>query len=91
MKIIIYYKNKTFDFNFGYEAMIFDCAVSNNFDINYGEDTIKNFVDFVSKCYLKAPHDISLGELTDFIVTKWVSLKGLSYYEILEKFYNRNI
>ena len=91
MEILIRYKNKIYNFKFGYEAMIFDCAISNNFDTNYGEDKLESFVNFVSNCYLKAPPDISLGELSDFISSKWVLLKGLSYYEILKKFYSENI
>lgn len=89
MKIIIHHNGKKYNFKFGYEAMIFDCAISNEFDTKYGEHTIKNFVNFVSACYLKAPHDISLGDLADFIVLRWEELKELSYYETLAKFYDK--
>lgn len=88
MKIVIYHKGKTYDFKYGYEAMIFDCAISNSFDTIYGECATKNFVHFVSECFLKAPHTISLGDLADFIASKWMVVKELSYYEILEIFYN---
>lgn len=91
MEIVIRYKNKIYNFKFGYEAMIFDYAVSNNFDTTYGEDNLESFVNFVSGCYLKAPNDISLGALTNYISSKWILLKGLSYYQILKKFYNENI
>lgn len=89
MKIIIQHNDKTYNFKFGYEAMIFDCAISNEFDTKYGEHAIKDFVNFVSACYLKAPHDISLGELADFIVLRWEELKELSCYETLAMFYDK--
>ena len=89
MKIIICHKSKLYNFKFGYEAMIFDCAISNELDVKYGKHTIKNFVHFVSECYLKAPHDISLGDLADFIALGWEDLKELSSYEILAKFYDK--
>lgn len=91
MKITIEYENELFEYENGYHAYIFDYAVENNFDEKYGFDELKRFVYLVGECYLKDSNPTPLGALTDFMAENWESIKELSRYDILDKFYENYI
>lgn len=90
MKILVEYNGKQYEFQYGYEVYIFDCAVSNNFDKTHTDNELKEFIYCVAECYLKDSNQTPLGHLTDYMATHWDELKGLSRYDILEKFYSTN-
>ena len=89
MKIIIEHKNKTYEFENGYHAYIFDNAIENDFDVIHGEENLLNFVYRVGECYLKDHNHTPLGHLTDFMAQNWNDIKELGRYEILDKFYEQ--
>ena len=88
MEITIEYENKTYHFEYGYEAFIFSAAINNDFDKTH-PDELKDFVFLVSECYLKDSNQTPLGTLADFMAKNWDKIKNLSRYDILEKFYNQ--
>ena len=88
MKIVIEHNGKQYNFQYGYEAYIFDCAISNDFDKTHTVDELKEFIFCVADCYLKDCNQTPLGYLTDFMAIHWNMLKRVSRYEILERFYN---
>ena len=77
MKITITHNNKTYVFEHGFEVLIFDCAVNND------------FICLVSDCYLKDLNQTPLGALSDYIAKNWNEVKELSRLDILEKFYDQ--
>lgn len=91
LKITIEYENQVFEYQNGYQAYIFDYAIENEFDKKYGFEELKRFVYRVGECYLKDSNPTPLGALTDFMAQNWESLKELSRYDILDKFYEKYI
>lgn len=91
LKITIEYENQVFEYQDGYHAYIFDYAIENDFDKKYGFEELKRFVYRVGQCYLKDSNPTPLGALTDFMAENWESLKELSRYDILDKFYEKYI
>ncbi|MBE5734724.1 MAG: hypothetical protein E7347_06770 [Clostridiales bacterium] len=91
LKITIEYENQVFEYQNGYQAYIFDYAIENEFDKKYGFEELKRFVYRVGECYLKDSNSTPLGTLTDFMAQNWESLKELSRYDILDKFYEKYI
>lgn len=91
LKITIEYENQVFEYQNGYQAYIFDYAIENEFDKKYGFEELKRFVYRVGECYLKDSNPTPLGTLTDFMAQNWESLKELSRYDILDKFYEKYI
>ncbi len=88
MKITITHNNKTYVFEHGFEVLIFDCAVNNDFDITH-PDELNDFICLVSDCYLKDLNQTPLGALSDYIAKNWNEVKKLSRLDILEKFYDQ--
>lgn len=88
MKITITHNNKTYEFEHGFEVLIFDCAVNNDFDITH-PDKLKDFICLVSDCYLKDLNQTPLGALSDYMAKNWDEIKELSRLDILEKFYDQ--
>jgi len=91
LKITIEYENQVFEYQNGYQAYIFDYAIENEFDKKYGFEELKRFVYRVGECYLKDSNPTPLGTLTDFMAQNWETLKELSRYDILDKFYEKYI
>ena len=91
LKITIEYENQVFVYQDGYYAYIFDYAVENDFDKTYGIEELKRFVYRVGECYLKDSIPTPLGALTDFMAKNWESLKELSRYDILDRFYEKYV
>lgn len=91
LKITIEYENQVFEYQNDYQAYIFDYAIENEFDKKYGFEELKRFVYRVGECYLKDSNSTPLGTLTDFMAQNWESLKELSRYDILDKFYEKYI
>ncbi len=89
MKIIVEYNNKTYEFNDGYYAYIFDYAICNEFDKKYGEDKLLEFINRVKIAYLKDGNATPLGSLTDFMAQNWKKIKDLGTWDILDKFYEQ--
>lgn len=54
IKFTAEYKDKTYTFDFGYEAYIFHIALCNEFVDKYNEAELLNFISLVSQCYLAA-------------------------------------
>lgn len=77
MKIVIEHNGKQYNFQYGYEAYIFDCAMSNDFDKTHTDDELKEFICCVADCYLKDCNQTPLGYLTDFMAIHWNMLKRL--------------
>lgn len=88
MNIAIEHNNKIYNFNLGYEAYIFDHAVSQGIDKKYGEKALKEFVCLVGDCYLKDTIPTPLGALSDYVAMNWKTVKELSRSDILEEFYD---
>lgn len=84
MKITIEHNGKTYEFDSGTKACIFDAGVLNGVD----EDKLLEFVEFVHYLYLKDQNPTPLGHLCDYIAEHWD--KGVQYLDkwtILEEFY----
>ena len=88
MKITITHNNKTYVFEHGFEVLIFDCAINNDFD-NKHSNELNDFISLVSDCYLKDLNQTPLGALSDYMAENWDDVKKLSRFDILEKFYNQ--
>lgn len=88
MKISITHNNKTYVFEHGFEVMIFDCAVNNDFD-NTHPNELNDFICLVRDCYLKDSNYTPLGALSDYMAENWDEVKELSRLDILEKFYDQ--
>ncbi len=88
MKITITHNNKTYVFEHGFEVLIFDCAVNNDFD-NKHPNELNDFISLVSDCYLKDLNQTPLEALSDYMAENWNEVKRLSRFDILEKFYNQ--
>lgn len=89
MKIIVEYKNKSYEFTSSTYAYIFECAIENGFDKKHGIKSLIRFVNFVYDCYMKDSNATPLGHLTDYMAKNWKKIKDLDRYEILEKFYTQ--
>ena len=50
IKFTAEYKDKTYTFDFGYEAYIFHIALCNEFVDKYNEAELLNFISLVSQC-----------------------------------------
>ena len=85
MKITIEHKGKTYKFNSGAEAYIFDVGILNGVK----EDILLKYVGFVYMLYLKDQNPTPLGDLADYVAENWD--KGVMYLDrstILEEFYD---
>ena len=90
VKFTAEYKDKTYTFDFGYEAYIFHIALCNEFAYKYNEAELLNFVSLVGECYLKDDNATPLGALADYIADHWIEVKDLPRRKILELFYTEN-
>lgn len=90
VKFTAEYKDKTYTFDFGYEAYIFHIALCNEFVDKYNEAELLNFISLVSECYLKDDNATPLGALADYIADHWIEVKDLPRRKILELFYTEN-
>ena len=84
MKITAEYRGKTYNFNSGAEAYIFDIALING----VYEDNLFTFVEFVHWLYLHDQNPTPLGSLADYIAEHWEEVQELDKWTILEKFYD---
>ena len=85
MKITIEHNNKTYEFNSGAEAYIFDVGILNGVK----EDILLEYVGFVHMLYLKDQNPTPLGHLADYVAENWD--KGVMYLDkwtVLEEFYS---
>lgn len=85
MKITIEHNGKTYEFDSGTKAYIFDAGTINSVK----EDNLLEFVEFVHYLYLKDQNPTPLGHLCDYIAEHWS--KGVQYLDkwtILEEFYD---
>lgn len=85
MKITIEHNGKTYEFDSGTKALIFDAGVLNGVEDN----KLLNFVEFVHYLYLKDQNPTPLGHLCDYIAENWD--KGVQYLDkwtVLEEFYS---
>ena len=90
VKFIAEYKDKTYTFDFDYEAYIFHIALCNEFAYKFNEAELLNFISLVSECYLKDDNATPLGALADYIADHWIEVKDLPRRKILELFYTEN-
>ena len=90
VKFTAEYKDKTYTFDFGYEAYIFHIALCNEFAYKFNEAELLNFISLVSECYLKDDNATPLGALADYIADHWIEVKDLPRRKILELFYTEN-
>ena len=90
IKFTAEYKDKTYTFDFGYEAYIFHIALCNEFVDKFNEAELLNFISLVSQCYLKDDNATPLGALADYIADHWIEVKDLPRRKILELFYTEN-
>ena len=85
LELIVKYKDNEYKFEYGSEVFIFQTAIYN--DINDVEEILE-IVRFAQECYLKDSNNTNLGNLADYIALNWESVKDLSVYEVLDKFYD---
>lgn len=85
MDIQITHDSKTYNFDNGAEAFIFDIGICHELPDNQ----LIAYVSLVYECYLKDINDTPLGKFSDFVAMEWDRLKGLSRYDILTEFYSR--
>ena len=83
MKITVEHNNKTYEFNSGVQAYIFDVGTLNGFP----EDKLIKFVGFVEWLYIKDSNPTPVGHLADYIAEHWDEVQELDKWAILDKFY----
>ncbi len=84
MKITIEHNNKTYEFNSGVQAYIFDVGTLNGMP----EENLLEYTEFVYWLYIKDQNPTPLGHLADYIAEHWD--KGVQYLDkwtIFEEFY----
>ena len=86
MNIQVTHDGKTYNFENGSEAFIFDIGTCHEMRDNH----LIAFVSLVHECYLKDESDIPLGKFSDYVAMNWDRLKDLSPRTILCDFYNNN-
>ncbi len=85
MKITIEHNGKTYEFNGGVQAYIFDVGTLNGVP----EEKLLEYIEFVYWLYIKDDRPTPLGYLADYIAENWD--KGVMYLDkwtILEEFYD---
>jgi hypothetical protein len=83
MKITVEHNDKTYEFDSGSKAYIFDAGTLNGVEDN----KLLDFVEFVHYLYLKDQNPTPLGHLADYIAEHWDEVQGLDKWTILENFY----
>ena len=84
MEITVTHNGKTYNFENGSEAFIFDIGTCHKMHDNQ----LISYVSLVHECYLKDESDMPLGKFSDYVATNWDRLKNLSPRVILIEFYN---
>ena len=83
MKITIEHNGKTYEFDSGTKAYIFDAGTINGVK----EDNLLNYVELIYYLYLKDQNPTPLGHLCDYIAEHWEEVQKLDKWTILENFY----
>ena len=84
MEITVTHNGKTYNFENGSEAFIFDIGTCHKMHDNQ----LISYVSLVHECYLKDESDMPLGKFSDYVAMNWDRLKNLSTRAILIEFYN---
>ena len=84
MEITVTHNGKTYNFENGSEAFIFDIGTCHEMLDNQ----LISYVSRVHECYLKDESDMPLGKFSDYVAMNWDRLKNLSPRVILIEFYN---
>ena len=90
-KFTITYGKHTFAFEQGSKAYIFHTGIYNDIDKKHGIKGLLEYVSFVHECYISDDNRTPLGALADFIAANWKKLKNKERYDVLEKFYTKEI
>ena len=83
MEIQVTHNGKTYHFENGSEAFIFDIGTCHEMPDNQ----LISYVSLTHECYLKDESDIPFGKFCDYVAMNWDKLKDLSPREILMNFY----
>ena len=87
--IEITFNGETYHFNAGSKAYIFHIGVYNEVHKKHGIQELLEYVELVDNCYLKDDNHTPLGDLADYIAIHFKHYRKMSYYKILENFYNQ--
>lgn len=88
IKIIVTYKDKEYNFDFGSQAYIFHTGIYNNMDKRYSVKQLLQYVSLIQTCYLSDNNRTPLGELCDYVAKHWKRIKSMGRYDILDEFYD---
>ena len=83
MEIQVTHNGKTYHFENGSEAFIFDIGTCHEMP----DKQLISYVSLTHECYLKDESDIPFGKFCDYVAMNWDKLRDLSPREILMNFY----
>ena len=90
-KFLIVYGKHTISIQSNSNAYIFMAGIHNNIHKKYGLSALYKYVSFVQDCYVSNDKQPPLGALADYIAKHWKKLKNKSRYDVLEKFYEKEM
>lgn len=79
--ITVEYNGRVYPFGSGYEAMIFDCALKNNFIERYGEENLLKYIGFIRR--------FPIDDFCDFVARNWEAVQNLSCSDVISEYSKR--